>query len=122
MAKHTVFIIWSNPLFHETIRLLLRHPDIKITGATTDHDEAQTQIANLHPDIVILETSSGGEGLNSETFSILRTGPKVVCLGLADNALILYQRSEKIIDHPDELLNFIFQSHPDHHTTKITND
>ncbi len=118
MAKSSVFIIWNNPLFHEAIRLLLRHPNIKIIGATTDHDDAQTQIAKLHPDIVILETSSGGEELNGETFSILRTGPKVVCLGLADNALSLYQRREKIIDHPDELLNFIFQGQPDHHNKK----
>jgi DNA-binding NarL/FixJ family response regulator len=118
MVKSSVFIIWNNPLFHEAIRLLLRHPNIKIIGATTDHDDAQTQIAKLHPDIVILETSSGGEELNGETFSILRTGPKVVCLGLADNALRLYQRREKIIDHPDELLNFIFQGQPDHHNKK----
>lgn len=114
MAKYSVFIIWNNPLFHEAIRLLLRHPNIKIIGATTNHDDAQTQIAKLHPDIVILETSSEGEGLNGETFSILRTGPKVIRMGLADNALSLYQRREKIIDHPDELLTFILQSQQDH--------
>ena len=118
MAKYSVFIIWNNPLFHEAIRLLLNHPDIKITGATTDHDDAQSQIARLHPDIVILETTSEGEGSNGEMFSILRTGPKVVRMGLADNALSLYQRREKIIDHPDELLNFIFQGQPDHHNKK----
>ena len=114
MAKYSVFIIWNNPLFHEAIRLLLNHPDIKITGATTDHDDAQSQIARLHPDIVILETTSEGDGSNGEMFSILRTVPKVVRMGLADNALSLYQRREKIIDHPDELLTFILQSQQDH--------
>lgn len=114
VAKYSVYIIWNNPLFHEAIRLLLHHPDIKITGATTDHDDAQSQIARLQPDIVILETTSEGEGSNGETFSILRTGPKVVRMGLADNALSLYQRREKIIDHPDELLTFILQSQQDH--------
>jgi len=119
VAKHSVYIIWNNPLFHEAIRLLLNHPDIKITGTTTDHDDAQSQIDRLTPDIVIMETSGEGEGSNGETFSILRSGPKVVRMGLADNALSLYQRREKIIDHPDELLTFILQSQPD---DQIKND
>ena len=36
MSTQRVFIIWSYPLFHESVRLFLEHPDIKLVGATSD--------------------------------------------------------------------------------------
>ena len=36
MAVRHVFVIWTNPLFHESAVLLLKHPDIIIVGATAD--------------------------------------------------------------------------------------
>lgn len=115
MQKHRVFIIWSNPLFYEAIRLLLDHPDITIVGDSASIDDANKEITELHPDLVIIESSGEGEGPNDETLFILRAGPKVIRLSLADNELKLYQRQEKTINRPDELLNIILGDSSEEH-------
>jgi len=32
MAVKQVYVIWTNPLFRETVHLLLDHPDIELVG------------------------------------------------------------------------------------------
>jgi hypothetical protein len=32
MAVRRVFVIWANPIFRESVRLLLRHPDVEWVG------------------------------------------------------------------------------------------
>ena len=50
-----VFVIWTNPLFFDFVRLLLRHPAIELVGATSDHATSQSEIDRLRPDAVIVE-------------------------------------------------------------------
>ena len=55
-----VFVIWMNPLFHESVRLLLSHPDVEWVGATSDHAAAHEQIMKLRADTILIEEGEGG--------------------------------------------------------------
>jgi hypothetical protein len=44
MSTRQVFIIWTHPLFQESIALLMHHPEIELVGETDDHDSASKQI------------------------------------------------------------------------------
>lgn len=107
MGTCQVFLIWTHPLFHEFVRLLLKGDRIEIVGETSDHAEAQRLIKNHKPDVVIVE-SQGSESVDStETFSILLVSPRVFRLSLEDNQLRVYERQEKTITNPQELLTMI---------------
>jgi DNA-binding NarL/FixJ family response regulator len=107
MGPCQVFLIWTHPLFHEFLQLLLKGDRIEIVGETSDHAEAQRLIAEQKPDVVIVE-SQGSEVVDStETFSILMVSPRVLRLSLEDNQLKVYQRQERTITNPRELLTMI---------------
>jgi DNA-binding NarL/FixJ family response regulator len=107
MPGKRVFVIWTHPLFHDSVRLLLSKSEVEIVGATSDHAAAQNQIAALAPDVVIVEQTDGEEQSSVETISILRAGPQVIRLGLADNEISLYQRERRTAAKADDLVSLI---------------
>jgi AmiR/NasT family two-component response regulator len=109
MAGQRVFVIWSHSLFYEAVRQLLRHPQIDIVGATSDHSSAHAEIAKAKPDIVIIENPEHDEESSEETITILREGPKVIRLSLSDNELSIYHRQEQTIADAQDLLHLIIQ-------------
>jgi hypothetical protein len=40
MATHQVYVIWTHPLFHDSLRQLLDHNEIKWVGAASDFTAA----------------------------------------------------------------------------------
>jgi AmiR/NasT family two-component response regulator len=109
MTKKRVFVIWTHPLFYESIRLLL-DKEVEIVGSTSDHAEGNREIAELKPDIVIIEALEGLKDLESETIAILQKGPKVIHLSLEDNELNVYLRQHKTMDEPTDLMQMILES------------
>ncbi len=107
MPGRRVFVIWTHPLFHESVRLLLAQSQVEIVGATSDHATAQSEIAALGPDVVIVEQTDGEEQASVETMSILRAGPRVIQLSLADNEISLYQRQQRTAAQADDLVRLI---------------
>jgi len=108
MAKKRVFVIWTNPIFYESIRLLLNH-EVDLVGSTDDHIKGDRKIAELKPEVVIMETPQGLEDLGAETISILQKGPRVIHLSLEDNELSLYLRQHKTMDEPSDLMQMILK-------------
>jgi DNA-binding NarL/FixJ family response regulator len=108
MARKRVYLIWTHPLFYESIRLLLNH-EVDLVGSTDDHAKGDREIAELKPEVVIIETPAGLEGLGAETISILRKGPRVIHLSLEDNELSLYLRQHKTMDEPNDLMQIILE-------------
>lgn len=104
-----VFVIWTHPLFHDSVRHLLNHPQVELIGANNDHAEAYGEIAEMKPDIVIIETAEGEEQAGAETISILQEGPKVMRLSLADNNLSIYLRQDQVMVKSDDLLRLIIE-------------
>ena len=108
MAKKRVFVIWTHPLFYESIRLLLNN-EVDLVGSTDDHAKGDREIAELKPELVIIETPEGLEDLGAETFSILQKGPRVIHLSLENNELSLYLRQHKTMDEPSDLMQIILE-------------
>ncbi len=108
MTTARVFVIWTHPLFHESVRLLLNHPGVEWVGATADHAAAREQIAKLRPDTILVE--EGESGVPPEALEILEACSwkvRVVGLGMDDNQLIVYRREQRAVAHAEDLLHLI---------------
>lgn len=108
MQKKRVFVIWSHPLFLESIRLLLEQSEVELVGSTSDHEAARTQIETQTPDVVIIEQTDGEEAASLETISILRSGARVVRLSMDNNEISLYSREHTTAVQASDLAGLIF--------------
>lgn len=111
MARKRVYVIWTHPLFYESIRLLLDR-EVDLVGSSTNHAVGNRQISEMKPDVVIIETPKGMKDLETETIAILQEGPKVIHLSLEDNELNLYQRQHKTMDQSTDLMRMILELEP----------
>jgi DNA-binding NarL/FixJ family response regulator len=109
MTGYKVFVIWSNPLFFEAVRLLLHESAVPMVGATSEHRTAQEQIEKLKPEVVILERSEGQpqEIEEQETMAILKSGAHVFRLSLSDNELNVYRRERRTVGKIEDLVNLL---------------
>jgi AmiR/NasT family two-component response regulator len=109
MKSCLVFVIWTNPLFLESIRALLKIPEIQLVGAGSNFSQAQKEIAALQPDVVIIESSSDGSSIDRETLPILKSGPRVIQMSLDDNELNLFQYQHRTLTEAEDLLIMILE-------------
>jgi hypothetical protein len=108
MAARRVFVIWTHPIFHESVRLLLSHPDIEFVGATSDYRAAKDEVFSLQPDTILIEQVSSG--VRTDVMGILEDSPlsvRVIGLSLAHNELSIYYREQRTIGHSEELIRLI---------------
>ena len=108
MSVHRVFIFWTNPLFHEAVRLLLNHPEIVWVGASSHYLVDEVQIARLSPDTVLVEES--GEPLLGEILKFLeisQNSVRVIGLNLENNQMRTYHRVERTVGKAEDLLQWI---------------
>lgn len=111
MSIRHVYVIWTHHLFHESIRLLLRHANIRFVGANSDYATARSEISNLHPDIILVEAVDEGE--INQAVNVLSACPwnvMVVLISLNDNQLNLYHHELRIVGQTDDLLQLVLQS------------
>jgi DNA-binding NarL/FixJ family response regulator len=108
MARRRVFVIWTNPLFHESTRLLLKHPDIDWVGAATNFSAAHEEIMRHQPDTVLFEKTESSvpadviEMLGVETWDV-----RIIGLSLDDNEVSLYYREHQTVVKAGDLLQFV---------------
>lgn len=107
MVGRKVLVLWINPLFHETVRILLQKADVEVVGALRGRVPWREQVQRHRPDTVIIESDEDETAENGETLSILRSGPAVIRLSLSDNELSLYRRRRTSITDADELIELI---------------
>lgn len=107
MRRSHVYIIWSNPLFQEVIRLLLNGSPLEVVGSSSDHTQARSEIERLSPDIVLIETTGGTADSSEETITFLRSGSRVIRLSLADNDLSIYRRERRTVHNIADLIGFL---------------
>jgi DNA-binding NarL/FixJ family response regulator len=109
MAIRRVFVIWTHPLFYESVRRLLQHPDIEWAGATSDRASIQAQLVSLCPDTVLLEEETNRDTA-AEVLRILganSTATRLIQLNLTENELTIYHREQKTVRQADDLLRLI---------------
>lgn len=108
MAVRRVFVIWTNPLFRETARLLLNHPDVLWVGATANITTARNEIMRLHPDTILFEKTTAHilaevmEILEEETWDV-----RIIGLGLDNNEISLYHHEHQTVGKAGDLLQFV---------------
>jgi DNA-binding NarL/FixJ family response regulator len=113
MLIRRVFIVWSYPLFRETVRLLLKHPAVEIVGASSKYEEALAAIEELRPDTIIVEETEDVAVVRIEALQFLKAfmwGPRVIRLSLQDNELWVYSRERRVIGDSTELLQLVRDS------------
>ena len=109
MMVRRVFVIWINPLFYESVRLLLQHPEIDWVGATADRAAVPAEIASRQPDTVLVEVEEARDSA-AEVLEILGAAAadvRVFLLGLADNQLLIYHREQKTVGQAQDLVRLI---------------
>src|SRR4030067_1114678 len=108
MARRRVYLLWTHPLFYETVHRLLGHQEVNLVGASTDHETARNEIVLLKPDVVILEEAR--DASPAEVVEILQGGPNDVLLlglNLVDNELRVYRREQRTLIHTNDLLDLV---------------
>ena len=80
----------------------------RLAGASSDLTQAQAQIAEAHPDIIVIEDNP--HGFEPEAMEIIRNcsiGIRVIGLNLTDNVLKLYRYEQRVAEQADDLLQFV---------------
>ncbi len=109
VASRRVFIVWSHPLFHESVRLLLRHPAVNLVGATSDPELSRGEIEQSRPDAVIWERQDDEGPGGPRMMAILEQGAAVICFSLSSNEIQIYQRQRRSLANSEELLHLILE-------------
>lgn len=108
MAKHRVYILWTHPLFSETLGRLLRGAEVEVVGGSSDPAIGLEEIGRMQPDVVIAE--EGSPGAPTEAIEALRAGPSemlILGLNLSDNGLQVYRREQRTVADPEDLLRIL---------------
>ena len=108
MTVRRVFVIWTNPLFHESVLMLLKHPEIIWVGATADVMTTYEEIMRLHPDTILFEKTGAGipvgvmEILKVETLDL-----RIIGMSLYNNEMSLLHREHQAVLEAGDLLRFV---------------
>lgn len=108
MTTKRVFVIWSHPLFHDAVRLLLAHPDIDWVGETSDYEGMVEIVMKISPDIVIFEEDE--DRSSSQILAMPEKIPsleRIIGLNLNNNELRIYHHKVKNVGHTDDLIQSI---------------
>lgn len=112
MVIQKVLLMWVNPLFYETVRLLLAHPAVTVEGVPANGADVRSKLDSLRPDIIIFEAIGNHLTLDTEVLQILGTSdwePRIIRLSLQDNELWLYRRELQIVEQAEDLLQMILR-------------
>lgn len=108
MANRRVFIFWTHPLFHETVKALLNHPHIEWAGSSSDY-AAGWEPGLISPDTILVEEDEAGSP-PAELIKLLETSRgnvRVVGLNLNDNEMRVYNYVQRTVCKADDLLQWI---------------
>lgn len=106
-----VFIVWENPLFFDSIRLLLTQMQIEIVGDNSVYTDALSAIEKTHPEVVIVEETTHNTAERPLKIMQLLEDcswcPYVVRMGLQNNEMWVYHRQQWTVNNKEDLLEII---------------
>ena len=108
MAQQRVYLLWTHPLFFETVHRLLSDQDLDIVGESVNHEIGRSEIGRLKPDVVVLEEDEAGS--SGELVDLLLEGTSdvlILGLNLMDNELRVYRRQQRTVLRPNDLVDLI---------------
>jgi len=109
MNSHRIFVIWITPLFFESLRLLLRNPDIQWIGSAHNSEKEFNLIQRLNPDTILFEEEENGQ-IPTNLIDLMEGSTRdmrIFRISLADNDLKIYYREKRTVMQADDLLNLI---------------
>lgn len=105
-----LFMVWTSPIFRDSVHLLLNHPDIEWLGMTSNYVSAQEIIHELHPDTIVVEETKGGiPSKLIELFGKESTILRLISVSLDDNRLQIYSRENWAVGEAGDLLRLILE-------------
>ncbi len=108
MAVRRVFVIWKHPIFYDSVRMLLKHPDVEWVGATSDCMAACDEMVSIQPDAIMVEENE--QHPSEETLNFLELTPWgaiIIGLSLANNQLNIYRHEQKVVEKAGDLLHVV---------------
>jgi len=108
MSTQNVFIFWTSPLFYESLCRTLKHPNIKLVGATTNYSTVYADIVAKRPNTILIEDA--GQPHADVVRNFLDTFPwaiKIILLGFKNNKLNVYHHEQRSMLQTDDLLKLI---------------
>lgn len=105
-----LFMIWTSPIFRDSVHLLLNHPEVEWLGTASDYTAAQEDIRKLRPDTIVVEEAKGA--LPAQIIELLEaenTILKLILISLEDNRLRVFSRETWTVAEADDLLRLILQ-------------
>lgn len=109
MAGMRVFVCWTHPLFYESVRRLLQHPEVALVGHSSNYTSSLKQIEALKPDAVIIEQTERTQEFEGEALGGLQSGSMVISLNLTDNKLSVYSKRQQTVVDAEDLLRIILE-------------
>lgn len=109
-AKRRVFIVWANPLFVSSLKLLLQHPEIEWAGSAVDDEDLPVKIAAIQPDAVLVEGVD--ENYVHQVTSILgysRGSLRVIGLNLLDNQITVCNIGQDELIDKNDLIRLVLK-------------
>jgi len=113
MAARRIYVVWTSPLFYDSLLLLLRHPQIECLGGTADRSAARTQLQALQPDTILVEAEK--DRVSADALQILQActwDARVIGLSLADNKLSMFCRQQCMMTQSEDLFRLVLADTP----------
>lgn len=110
ITKRRVFIVWVNQLFFDSLRLVLRHPDIEWAGSSADVGNLATLIDDFQPDTVLVEEVNDDH--ISRLINILSYSHgkmQVISLNLNDNQITVCIIGQDHLIKVDDLIRLVLK-------------
>jgi hypothetical protein len=108
MTVRRVFVIWTNPLFHKSVLLLLDHPDIIWVGETSEFMTAHEEIMRLHPDTILFEKTGVDFPVGlMEILKVETQDMRIIGVSLYNNEMSLLHRQHQAVLEAGDLLRFV---------------
>jgi len=111
MVQHRIYVIWSNPIFRDSLRMILKHPQIEWVGCEPDFKRALEEIVELNPDTILVEISE--QFSLAELIQGLEQGEsklQIIGMNMENNIVTLYHRENYSVVHEDELLQIVLNA------------
>jgi DNA-binding NarL/FixJ family response regulator len=108
MSTRQIFVIWTHPLFRESLALLLNHPQIELVGETCDYETALQDVEKLRPNTILIEETEGNKSegfineLNKQPWEM-----RILFLNLMDNQLNFFHHERRTLGRTEDLVQMI---------------
>lgn len=110
MSTRQVFVIWTHPLFRESLALLLHHPQIELVGETNDFESASVNIQRLRPDTILIEETEANQF--TQLISDINRQPwemRILLMNLMDNQLNVFHHELRTVGRAEDLVQMILR-------------